>query len=207
MGAGSSKQNVPLEPAFDFINKATGRKLGVISVGSGAGVEERKIADRGHKVITVDPLPPSDIKHGMKPMYRFVREVPRKGLSSRIMLIDWSLPNRPSEKDPDPLSTGDYDLKAIESVRPQWLVIRWASCGAAGSTSLHEFLESCGLASQEPFIGKYTGPLKGKYGVLKHWQYVKGSGGGFDGHTIDLAILKKGPARKFGTVLLNSPDM
>lgn len=202
MWSHSKKNNVPIHEAVKFVLEKSNKKRNILSVGSGRGEEEKSLEERfGLTVVTVDPkkFTAAEIKevNGKMPMYRFVREVPEKK-SSMIMMIDWSFPSGPYTHNPDPLSKGDYDYHAIEEVRPRWLVIRWASCGAAGSDSLHSFLDKCGLKSQDPFLKKYEGKLK--YGVLKHWQYVHGSGGGFTGYTVDVAVLKKGCKSNFTTI-------
>ncbi len=159
MGNSGSKHNIDIKPAFE---KALDHDSIIISVGSGFGVTERELeSEYKVKIITIDPLeekfqPPEDMMLAKLPMFpdcHTFMEKYQDEKSDIIMILDW-----PSPYD------ATYAIEAIELVKPKTIVIRYASCGAAGSKRLQSFLKTCDCPNSTQFFKeKYKSEMDDKY--------------------------------------------
>jgi hypothetical protein len=135
----------------------------IISVGSGYGATEKLIESQfNESIITIDPL------HANESFNLFY---PKNPLTDKLPMFDtiqtyWSDPNNHAKHMmfidwPYPNDDYTYDMDAIELTQPDILLIRYASCGAAGSYRLHTFLNSCNCPNDE--WDAYDGHMHGKY--------------------------------------------
>ena len=186
MGIPGSKEDIPIEEAFQLALKTSPRNT-VISVGSGFGKTEQELDKKfGTNTVTIDPLverykEPADKTVAKLPMYPTVEEymkcAKKKDTSNLTLLLDWPSPNQST-----------YAEDAIGLLEPDIIIVRYASCGAAGSKGLHSFLSSCNCPSS--YSGKEN-PFDGLYQKVYHNQNVIGTGGGFEGMTLDVVVLVK----------------
>jgi len=123
----------------------------IVSVGSGNGSMEFKLCEKLNfpieNMICVDPEPesykeyPTDQKY-LPPSYKTVSELihDQKDLIGTCgVFINWSYPNMIHES-----KSTYWDLEAISLLNPEWIVVVYAKCGAAGSFALHKFLNKYG---------------------------------------------------------------
>ena len=103
-----------------------------------------------------------------------------RGLSDNItMMLDWPSPNEAT-----------YGVDAISLIKPLILIVRYASCGAAGSSRLQSFLASCGCP-HDAVIDYTDFEMDRKYFKLYSIQNIIGSGRGFGGKTLNVVVLKR----------------
>ena len=183
MGVRGSKHDININPAFEVALEANPGGV-IISVGSGFGVTEKNLEERYQQtIVTIDPLEeefakPQDMSTTKLPMYKTAKEyMDEKKKSDVTMMLDWPSPNHAT-----------YGSDAISLLKPLVLVVRYASCGAAGSSRLQSFLGSCGCPHD---YSDYTSELDGKYELIYNNQTVIGTGGGFEGKTIDVVVLRR----------------
>jgi len=183
MDSYGSKHDVEISPAFEVALKANPDGE-IISVGSGFGVTEKVLEDRFKKtIITIDPLEeefqkPEDMSMAKLPMYKNARAYHDEQKQSDVtMILDWPSPNYAT-----------YGVEAIALLKPAVLLVRYASCGAAGSSRLQGFLGSCGCPAD---WSDHSSDLDGQYNLIYSDQTVIGTGGGFNGMTINVVVLKR----------------
>ena len=142
----------------------------------------------GVKITTIDPLEeqfqqPEDMELAKLPMFDTVMDYVKNRTNSGTksdgisLLLDWPSPNNAT-----------YGVDAINAFTPVVILIRYASCGAAGSKNLQSFLKSCDCPSDGSSAKK---ACDGKYSLVYSDQTVIGTGGGFEGKTIDVVVLKR----------------
>lgn len=189
MGSSGSKHDVAIEPAFEAALALHTGAPDVVSIGSGFGVTERMLEQKfSRKIVTVDAqieefCKPDDMTTAKMPEYKSAAEYKNSADPdvATIMILDWPNPNDVS-----------YGVDAIELLKPATLVIRYASCGAAGSERLQSFLGSCGCPNDGSRVrSRVRSGVNGTYVCVYSDQFVNGSGGGFDGKTIDVVVLKR----------------
>lgn len=185
MGIVGSKEDIDIKPGFLLALKNNPDGT-IISVGSGFGVTEKKLEDEYNiSIITIDPLEekfakPDDMNLAKLPIYNTCEDFLKdRGLSDNItMMLDWPSPNEAT-----------YGVDAISLIKPLILIVRYASCGAAGSFRLQSFLASCGCPHD--YIDYTDFEMDRKYKLLYTSQKVIGSGRGFDGKTLNVVVLKR----------------
>lgn len=179
------KDQLSMNPAFEKLLDQ--KQYGVIvSVGSGFGVTEKKLEeDFNVTVTTIDPLEgeygrPSEMKTAKMPEFKDVDDYIEKTKPSGpiSVILDWSYPNDDST----------YDVECIQKLKPAYVLVRYASCGAAGSSSLHTFLGECGCKNDG---SEKEHPIKDKYRPIYSKEKVIGTGSGFNGTTINVVLLKR----------------
>jgi hypothetical protein len=190
MGSAGSKNDVDIYTAFEILLKETTGEI--LSVGSGFGVTEKNLDNRFNtNIITIDYLyenfnEPSDKSIVKMPMFFTVKEYISKRKSKDVsLIIDW----------PSPFSE-TYGIQAINVLYPKLILIRYASCGASGSSELQSFLGSCGCPSNKSGgcpSDKLSGinKLNGQYNPIYTYQTIIGTGSGLNGKTINVVVLKK----------------
>jgi len=169
MGGAGGKEQIPIEPAFEVGMKLL-KNPNIVSVGSGFGVTEAQLEKRYKcTIITVDPLneefeKPEDPNQSVKPPMVPNCEEYRKAYptSNLLMILDWPSPN-----------DATYGIKAIELLQPEVLVIRYASCGAAGSTALHFFLSTCDCPHSHVVIMLAEAQMKSTMDGRYHLKYMQ----------------------------------
>ena len=194
MGVIGSKEDIPIAEAFQVALEKSPTNT-VVSVGSGFGVTEKELDEEfGTDIVTIDPLverykEPSDKTVAKLPMYRTVEEYiecvkyvecvedVEDNTTNLTLLLDWPSP-----------TDSTYAENAIEALEPEIIIVRYASCGAAGSNGLQSFLLSCNCPSS--YSGKEN-PFDGLYKKVYHNQNVIGTGGGFEGMKLDVVVLVK----------------
>jgi hypothetical protein len=147
MKISSLKENVNINLAFAAaltILPTETKTNTIVSVGSGFGVTEKKLEEVYKKeIITIDPLgeefrKPNEIMLAKMPMYDTVESFMKKTKPLSVtLMLDWPSPNKAT-----------YCVDSIVNLNPHVIIVRYASCGVAGSVRLQAFLGSCGC----PFI-------------------------------------------------------
>jgi len=191
MGSTGSKEDIDIKPGF-LLALETNPYGTIISVGSGFGKTEKKLEDEYNisiitidlSIITIDPLEEKFAKLENNlvklPIYNTCEDFLKdRGLSDNItMMLDWPSPNEAT-----------YGVDAISLIKPLILIVRYASCGEAGSFRLQSFLASCGCPHD--YIDYTDFEMDRKYKLLYTSQKVIGSGRGFDGKTLNVVVLKR----------------
>ena len=109
----------------------------IVSVGSGNGkFESFHIQNTGKNIICVDPDPTASYKNKkiyIKPKYPTVKELisdlPYIVKNCNLLLI-WGLPG------------DDYDMEAIEKLKPLKIIVLFEDGGSAGSSRFHDNKEN-----------------------------------------------------------------
>jgi hypothetical protein len=202
MGSQGSKLSVPINKSIEIALENVSENPNIVSVGSGFGETEYELEEMFRiNITTIDPLckqlidptieyedvigfkKPLNLNRCKTPMFSNIEEYmeEHKQQNTDVLILDWPSPN-----------DATYGINAIVKLAPNSIVIRYASCGAAGSTSLHDFLESCDCpnSSYMQSDNDYN-VVHGKYKCIYSDQTVIGTGGGFDGKTIDVVVLLK----------------
>lgn len=193
-----SKNDVSITDAFKVLLE--NHKGGdIVSVGSGYGVMEKHYSKEfGVTITTIDPLvgddssylessKPVDMSLAKLPMFATVADYVAycnknsESLDGISLILDWPSPNQAT-----------YGVEAIASLKSPVILIRYASCGGAGSSKLQAFLRSCNCPSDD---SDDENVIVGNYKCVYSLQRVFGSGGGFDGRTIDVVVLVKTPSK------------
>ena len=208
MKISSLKENVNIDLAFGAALTILPTETNtIVSVGSGFGVTEKKLEEVYKKeIITIDPLweefrKPTDMMSAKMPMYDTVESFMKKTKPLSVtLMLDWPSPDKAT-----------YCVDSIVNLNPHVIIVRYASCGAAGSVRLQAFLGSCGCPFYthcdddddysddddyyddvlidvlrdnheiKKFYGKYTCVYKD--------QHVNGTGRGYNGNTVDVVVL------------------
>jgi len=156
------KSNISIEPAYEFLLQSGGRDHTILSVGSGYGETEKHLVNvYGEHIITIDPLvehynPPADHSRRLMPLYRtvhdFLSSSQPRARENISLILDWPSPN-----------DATYGVEAVAFLKPALVLIRYASCGAAGSADLQSFLASCDC----PADGHTKPDIYGIHGAYK----------------------------------------
>ena len=194
-----------MEEAMDLLQTEVTFMTIWVSIGSGYGVWEKRMwSERGIQIRRVDPLDPDDFFAGygrprdittaaipeFKNAMVFKEFLENEGLYDNFQKYGVLILNWPSPSGPD-----DYAPAALLALLPQYILINYASCGAAGSETMQYFMHTCG-APWDGMLSKSNFALNGQYHVIYQKQRVFGTGRGFTGKTLDVVILQKNDTAK-----------
>jgi len=125
------------EETYDILKRF---KLPIISVGSGSGICEQKLEEKGLKIICVDPHSGAFKKEKIirKPDYemtiqQFAKEN-KKYMGKCVLFINWASPS----------GDDSYDYQAVKLLNPETIVVINGLEGCAGSQPFHDFMMSNG---------------------------------------------------------------
>ena len=147
------------------------KKLTILSVGSGMGVEEQFLVDHGYTVVCVDPS-----KAKKDPYLRGKRRVRAADYATVPdyltahpeydgqvqLLLHYPLPDYVM-----------YDFLAIHDLRPRWVTVMATMGGSAGSFLLHVWLRACGVRSLGKVRTEQSSIKDGQVVVSTPYQRVK----------------------------------
>jgi hypothetical protein len=201
MGSPGSKLSVPINKSIEIALENVSENANIVSVGSGFGETEYELEELFNvNITTIDPLrvqlidpvleyenvngfnKPKKLDKCKTPMFENIDEYihKRENKMSDLLILDWPSPNE-----------AIYGIDAIVKLLPTVIVIRYASCGAAGSNELQSFLYSCGCPASHSLTSVDYNVVYGEYKCIYSDQTVIGTGGDFDGKTIDVVVLLK----------------